>query len=66
MNFLIKTAQAAGTLTSADTATIIENGIDTILESFLDNFPTIFLPMIVIGIFLGVAWWLKNSFRGKI
>lgn len=66
MNFLIKTANAAGTLTSADTTTIIQNGIDTITESMIDNFPTILTAMIVFGIFLGIAWWFMRSFRGKI
>lgn len=66
MNFLIKTAQAAGTLTSADTETIIQNGIDSISESIITNLPTIVSAMVVIGIFMGVFYWFGNHFRNKI
>lgn len=66
MNFLIQKAYAVGTLTSADTTSIIQNGIDSITENLIDNFPTLLTAMIVIGLFLGIAWWFKNSVRGKM
>lgn len=66
MNFLINKVYAVGTLTSADTETIIQNGIDSITENLIDNFPTLFVAMIVFGIFFGIAWWMMRAFRGKI
>lgn len=60
-NFLIRTAEAAGTLTSATTSAIIQNGVDNVLENLIDNFPKILLPMIVIGAFFSVAYWFVKQ-----
>jgi len=60
-NFLIHTANAAGTLTSATTSAIIQSGVDNILENLIDNFPKILLPMIVIGAFFTIAFWFVKQ-----
>jgi len=57
INLIIPKAHAVGTLTTADTTAIIENGIDQVLDNLIVNFPKIFLPMIVIGLFFGVIYW---------
>lgn len=62
-NFLIKTAEAAGTLTSATTSAIIQNGVDNILDNMIDNFPKILLPMIVIGAFFSIAFYFVRQGR---
>jgi len=59
LNFLIHKAYAVGTLTSADTETVLLNWIDE-LTANLPNMKTLLVAMIVISIF---GWVIHRVIR---
>ena len=60
---LIPKALAVGTLTTAQTTDIVQNGVNEILANLTTNFQTIFVASIVIGVFFGGAYALMRVFR---
>lgn len=62
LNFLISKAQAAGTLTTADTTAIWNNANDEILANLATNFVKVFAAMVVLGLFFTGLALLRKAF----